>query len=97
MPHLREKAVQIAARARELLSKAREIGRQQLGRDDVGHAEDPAENVVQPLIAIEAEQHARAAADAASSTSSATAAGSAARIQQSEVGVRYRDCRRSRS
>ena len=57
------KLVQVASGTRELLAEVVAAHLQELAADGVGHAEDLAEHVDQPLLAVEAEQHAGRAAD----------------------------------
>jgi hypothetical protein len=56
--------VEIPSRARQLLSEVIAADVQELGADPVGDAEDGAQDVHEPLLAIEAEQHARRTTDA---------------------------------
>lgn len=58
-----QKVVEITPGSRELLPEVLATDLQELGTDEVGHAENLAEDVNQALLAIEAQQHARGATD----------------------------------
>jgi hypothetical protein len=58
-----QEIVEIAPRPRQLLPEVVAADLQKLGADEIGHAEDLAEDVDEALLAVEAQQHARGAAD----------------------------------